>query len=51
MAVIVEAFVDPSTIHANGIKIDSEKYTVFKADDQVIMGRKVRPVVSLKTFR
>jgi len=40
MAVIVEAFVDAAAIHANGIKINSEKYTVVKADEQVIMGRK-----------
>ena len=50
MAVIVEAFVDAAAIHANGIKISSEKYTVVKADEQVIMGRKVLPAVSLQNL-
>jgi hypothetical protein len=51
MAVILEGFTDPTPLFTSGLKIDNEKYTVFKADEQAIMGRKVLPVVSLQTSR
>jgi hypothetical protein len=42
MAVIVQGFQEPNKVFESGIKINGQKYTVFKADDQVMMGRKVR---------
>ena len=45
---IVQAFVKPDQVFANGIKVNGEKYTVFKAEGQLLMGRKVLVVISLE---
>ena len=41
MDVIVNSFDNADNIHAAGFKINNEKYTVVRTDDQVLMGRKV----------
>jgi hypothetical protein len=49
--VIVQAFVKPDQVFATGIKMNGEKYTVFKAEGQILMGRKVVAVMSLELSR
>jgi len=50
MEVIVNSFDNADSIHATGFKINNEKYTVVRSDDQVLMGRKGKEgVVVVKT--
>lgn len=42
MTVIVDALNDQTAIFGTGFKVDGEKYTVIRADDSVLLGKKVR---------
>lgn len=42
MDVVVGALNDQSQIFGTGFKVDGEKYTVIRADDSSLLGKKVR---------